>query len=92
MTYHDNDRIRTEAELMRRGGSGGRGGIIFGAVLLAMILGAVFFLPASDTNTASNQSGTTVSSPARVAPSASTTGSGATSPPAAVPATPTIPR
>ena len=65
------------------------GWIIGGLVAVAVILGFMFVLPMTNSDTASNMNnGTTASSPVRPAtPPASTTGSGATSPAPAAPAT-----
>jgi hypothetical protein len=90
MTYDNDDRLRSDAAA--RDTSVGLSPYIFGAVVVALILGGVFLFTPSETNTASNQNGTTVSEPARVIPPASTTGSGATSPAPARPGAPATTR
>lgn len=85
MTYQDNnDRLRTERNLPDAGGhvnkSAGVSGFVLAAIVFALIIGGIFLFTGSNTNTASNQDGTTVTTPARVNPPASTTGSGSTSP------------
>lgn len=66
------------------------GGWIIGALFaVAVIVGIMFLLPMTNTNTANNSTNGTAMTPVRPAtPSSSTTGSGATSP---APATSTAP-
>lgn len=91
MTYDNDERLRSDANPVKDT-SVGLSPYVFGAIVVALILGGVFLFTPSNTNTASNQSGTTVSEPARVIPPASTTGSGATSPAPARPGNPATTR
>jgi hypothetical protein len=91
MTYDNDERLRPNANIAKNPGPG-LSPFVLGAIVVALILGGVFLFAPSDTNTASNQNGTTVSEPARVAPPASTTGSGATSPAPARPGNPATTR
>ena len=97
MTYDNDERLRSaNTPLERRVIAESKSGVspmVLGAILLALILGGVLLFSGGNTNTASNQTGTTVSAPARVNPPTSTTGSGATSPgPAVTPTAPTTTR
>ena len=93
MTYDNDDPLRSVATTPKDAKrhvdvNAGLSPFVFGTIVLALLLGGVYMFSASDTNTASNQNGTTVSAPARVAPPASTTGSGSTSPGPINPGTP----
>lgn len=101
MTYNPNDpnnvndpNYRASNRRAPANDSSYTGWIIGGAVALAVILGFVFLLPATNSNmTSNNNNGTTVSSPARpAAPLSSTTGSGAMSPEPTTPTPTTAPK
>lgn len=89
MTYDNDDPLRSVAdspmEARRRvRADAGLRPFFMGAVVIALLIVAGFLYSSRVTNdTASNSSEMTVSSPARVNPPASTTGTGATSPPPA---------
>lgn len=84
MTYNANDPNNRNPRVRAVDDRSYAGWIIGGLVAVAVILGFMFVLPVTNTNTASNNNGTNTSNPVRPAtPPASTTGSGATSPPAA---------
>ena len=73
MTYEKDERLRSNTN-RAKDASAGLSPFVFGAIVVALIFGGVFLFTGSNTNTASNQSGTAVTEPARTAPPASTTG------------------
>lgn len=85
MTYDNDQRIRSDEVASHRTipvqARSGPGIGVLVAIFVALIIGAVFMLSGTRTDTASNtNAGSTVSAPASVNPPAPTTGSGATAP------------
>lgn len=94
MTYNANDPNNRNPRARADDDRSYAGWIIGGLVAVAIIVGFMFVLPMTNSNTASNSNNrSTVTNPVRPAtPPASTTGSGTTSPAPASPAAPATSR